>query len=93
MTESSGTSPLHSPPVPESTPPAPPRVLDRADIRKKTRKQTTQRVLVRAGIVVAASVNWILTALKQEKLITWGIITYPCLAALVAITLWLIFFR
>jgi hypothetical protein len=46
-----------------------------------------------AGIVVAASVNWILTALKQETLITWGIITYPCLAAFAAITLWLIFFR
>jgi hypothetical protein len=46
-----------------------------------------------AGIVAAASVNWILTALKQEKLITWEIATYPCLAALVAITLWLIFFR
>jgi hypothetical protein len=45
-----------------------------------------------AGIVVAAAVNWILTALKQDKLITWEIITYPCLAALVAITLWLIFF-
>ena len=45
------------------------------------------------GIAVAASVNWILTSLKQEKLITWGIITYPCLAAFVAITLWLIFFR
>jgi hypothetical protein len=46
-----------------------------------------------AGIVLAASVNWVLTALKQEKLIAWGIITYPCLAAFVAITLWLIFFR
>jgi LCP family protein required for cell wall assembly len=28
--------------------------LDRADIRKKTRKQTTQRLLLRTGIVVAA---------------------------------------
>ena len=45
-----------------------------------------------AGIVLAACVNWILTALKQEKLIAWGVITYPCLATFFALTLWLIFF-
>ena len=45
-----------------------------------------------AGILLAASVNWILTALKREKLIAWGIIVYPCLAALFALTLWLVFF-
>lgn len=45
-----------------------------------------------AGIVLAASVNWILTALKHEKLIAWGIVAYPCLAAFFALTLWLVFF-
>jgi len=44
------------------------------------------------GIVLAAVVNWVLTTLKQEKLISWGILVYPCLAAFFAFTLWLIFF-
>ena len=39
--------------MPESTPPAPPPVFGRADIRKKTRQRTTQRLL-RVGVVVAA---------------------------------------
>src|SRR3984957_7438033 len=55
MTESVGAPPLHSPPVPESTPPAPPPVYERADIRKKTRQRTTQR-LVRIGAIVGAVV-------------------------------------
>jgi YtcA family len=45
-----------------------------------------------AGVVLAAVVKWILTALKWEKLISWGIIVYPCLAAFFAFTLWLLFF-
>jgi hypothetical protein len=45
-----------------------------------------------AGIALAAVVNWILSALKQEKLISWGILAYPCLAAFFAFTLWLVFF-
>lgn len=44
------------------------------------------------GILLAAIVNWILTALKLEKLISWSILTYPCLAAFFAFSLWLIFF-
>ena len=44
------------------------------------------------GILLAAIVNWVLTALKLEKLITWGILVYPCLAAFFAFTLWLVFF-
>ena len=37
MTKAPATHPpLHSPPVPESTPPAPPPVFERADIRKKS---------------------------------------------------------
>jgi LCP family protein required for cell wall assembly len=41
--------------VPESTPPAPPPVFGRADIRKKTRSRTTRR-LFRVGLVVAAAI-------------------------------------
>ena len=44
------------------------------------------------GIVLAAIVNWALTTLKLEKLIAWGILVYPCLAAFFAFTLWLLFF-
>jgi uncharacterized membrane protein YwzB len=44
------------------------------------------------GILLAAIVSWTLTALKLEKLIAWGVIVYPCLAAFFAFTLWLLFF-
>jgi hypothetical protein len=44
------------------------------------------------GILLAAIANWVLTALKLEKLISWGILVYPCLAAFFAFTLWLVFF-
>jgi len=44
------------------------------------------------GILLAAIVNWVLAALKLEKLISWGILVYPCLAAFFAFTLWLVFF-
>jgi hypothetical protein len=44
------------------------------------------------GILLAAIVSWILTALKLDKLISWGILVYPCLAAFFAFTLWLVFF-
>jgi LCP family protein required for cell wall assembly len=56
MTEPAGASPLHSPPVPDSTTtPAPPPVYERADIRKKTRRRLRQRLLW-VGIVAAAVV-------------------------------------
>ena len=44
------------------------------------------------GILLATIVNWILSTLKREKLIAWGIVVYPCMAAFFAFTLWLIFF-
>jgi YtcA family len=44
------------------------------------------------GVLCAAAVNWILAALKLEKLIVWGILVYPCLAVFFAFTLWLLFF-
>jgi len=50
--ESAVGPPLQSPVVPESPPTAPPPVYGRADIRKKTRRRVTQRLL-RVGIVVA----------------------------------------
>ncbi len=46
-----------------------------------------------AGILLAAAVHWTLGSLKRETLIAWGVITYPCLAALFAFILWLTFFR
>jgi len=55
MTKLERAPPLHSPAVPESTPPAPPPVFERADIRAKSRKRVTQRLL-RVGIVVVAVV-------------------------------------
>ena len=55
MTESGRGPPLHSPPVPESTPPAPPPVFGRDEIRKKTRQRTTQRLL-RVGVIAAVVV-------------------------------------
>src|SRR6202035_4731968 len=55
MTEAAVVPPLHSPPVPDSTPPAPPPVFGRADVRKKGRTRATRR-LVRVGIVVVAGI-------------------------------------
>ncbi len=55
MPKSTQVPPLHSPAVPESTPPAPPPVFGRADIRKKSRSRATRRLL-RVGIVVVAVV-------------------------------------
>jgi len=44
------------------------------------------------GIAFASAVSWLLTALRREKLISWGILVYPCLAASFACILWLFFF-
>ena len=44
------------------------------------------------GIALATLVHLLLVRLKREKLIVWGIITYPCVAALFACILWLVFF-
>jgi hypothetical protein len=45
-----------------------------------------------AGVVLAAIGRWILVRYKLEKQVTWPIIVYPCFAALIAFTLWLVFF-
>ncbi|MBB6142361.1 hypothetical protein HNQ77_000299 [Silvibacterium bohemicum] len=44
------------------------------------------------GIVLAGITNWVLARFKRDRLIQWTIVTYPCLAAFFAFTLWLIFF-
>ena len=55
MTKPAAPAPLHSPPVPDSTPPAPPSVLGRADIRKKNLKRLTRRLRL-AGVITLAVV-------------------------------------
>jgi hypothetical protein len=45
------------------------------------------------GITLAAIVNWVLMHYKLDKEISWTILVYPCLAGLIAFTLWLSFFR
>ncbi|HEV2272945.1 MAG TPA: YtcA family lipoprotein [Acidobacteriaceae bacterium] len=45
-----------------------------------------------AGVVLAAAANWLLARYKLDKEIVWTILVYPCLAALFAFTLWLVFF-
>ena len=44
------------------------------------------------GIVLAAIAHWALTHYKLGKEISWPVLVYPCLAALFAFTLWLVFF-
>ena len=45
-----------------------------------------------AGICLAALANGLLTRYKQEKLIAWPVLIYPCLAAFFSFLLWLVFF-
>ncbi|WP_446743267.1 YtcA family lipoprotein [Silvibacterium acidisoli] len=45
-----------------------------------------------AGVIVAALLNWVLVLYKWDRNIPWGIVTYPCIAAFFAFTMWLVFF-
>jgi hypothetical protein len=45
-----------------------------------------------AGIVLASVAYSLLVRFKLDKSIQWTIVVYPCLAALFAFTLWLVFF-
>jgi dolichyl-phosphate-mannose--protein O-mannosyl transferase len=45
-----------------------------------------------AGIALAAVVHGILVRFKLDTEIAWTIVVYPCLAALIAFILWLVFF-
>ena len=49
-------------------------------------------VCILAGIAVASIVASFLSKLGRQNLLRWTILTYPCLAASVAFTLWLFFF-
>jgi hypothetical protein len=45
-----------------------------------------------AGIAGASIVSSVLSRLGMQSLIRWTILVYPCLAASIAFTLWLLFF-
>jgi hypothetical protein len=49
-------------------------------------------VCILVGIVASSLTGLILSQRNQQKLIRWSIVTYPCLAASVACTLWLLLF-
>jgi hypothetical protein len=50
-------------------------------------------VCILIGIVVSAASGLCLSAGNRQKLIRWSIVTYPCLAASIAFTLWLLLYR
>ncbi|GGG93806.1 YtcA family lipoprotein [Silvibacterium dinghuense] len=50
-------------------------------------------VCLTIGTIVAGLVYALLTRLGKQRLIQWGILTYPSLAVLVALLLWLLFFN
>ncbi|MFT4113786.1 YtcA family lipoprotein [Silvibacterium sp.] len=45
------------------------------------------------GTIVAGLIYGLLTRLGRQQLIQWGIVTYPSLAVLVALVLWLLLFN
>ena len=49
-------------------------------------------VCILTGIVGASLVSLALTKVHMAYLIRWTIVVYPCLAASIAFTLWLLFF-
>jgi hypothetical protein len=49
-------------------------------------------VCILIGITVSAATGLCLSAGNRQKLIRWSIVTYPCLAASVAFTIWLLLF-
>jgi dolichyl-phosphate-mannose--protein O-mannosyl transferase len=44
------------------------------------------------GIALAAVIHAILVRFKWDTAIAWTIVVYPCIAALIAFILWLVFF-
>jgi len=48
-------------------------------------------VCILIGIAVSAATGFCLSA-GNQKLIRWSIVTYPCLAASIAFTLWLMLY-
>jgi hypothetical protein len=49
-------------------------------------------VCILVGIAVSAAAGVCLSARNLQGLIRWSIVTYPCLAASIAFTLWLLLF-
>jgi hypothetical protein len=49
-------------------------------------------VCILIGIAVSSATGLCLSAGNRQKLIRWSIVTYPCLAASIAFTLWLLFY-
>jgi hypothetical protein len=49
-------------------------------------------ICILIGIAVASLVSVVLGRMNMSNLIRWTILVYPCLAASVAFTLWLLFF-
>ena len=49
-------------------------------------------VCILIGIAVSAAAGLGLSAKNRQGLIRWSIVTYPCLAASIAFTLWLLLF-
>jgi hypothetical protein len=49
-------------------------------------------VCILIGIAATAATGLCLSAGNRQKLIRWSIVTYPCLAASIAFTLWLLLY-
>ena len=49
-------------------------------------------VCILIGIAVSAAAGFCLSASNRAGLIHWSIVTYPCFAASIAFTLWLLLF-
>ena len=49
-------------------------------------------ICILAGIAGASLVSFVLAKVHMPRLIRWTILVYPCLAASIAFTLWLLIF-
>ena len=49
-------------------------------------------ICILAGIAGASLVSFVLAKVHMSQLIRWTIVVYPCLAASIAFTLWLLIF-
>jgi hypothetical protein len=49
-------------------------------------------ICILTGIAGASLVNFVLTKVHMARLIRWTIVVYPCVAASIAFTLWLLIF-
>ena len=49
-------------------------------------------ICILTGIAGASVISFVLTKFHRAQLIRWTIVVYPCLAASIAFTLWLLIF-